>query len=175
MNRGQVRRSKGLCVKCGAEALRNLVAVDRAHRDVRIWQARGRVWFTYEAATHDRFCGDCYELQDQAADKRERDRLKKIDRYHKNQDRYWAVRKAGLCTRCEKSEPAEGHTRCEPCQARSRAWSRARYQERKKARLCVNCGQPAEGHTRCGPCQARSRAWSRARRRAREAARDAGG
>ena len=155
MNTRQRRRSKGLCVKCVAEARRNLVAEDRARRDARIWQARGREWFTYKAATHDRFCDDCYEARAQAADKREQDRLRKIDRYHKNQDKYWARKKAGLCAKCGKQEPANGYTTCDSCRARSQEWSRL-----KKAGLCVKCGTqpPAAGDTMCEPCRQRKRA-----------------
>lgn len=47
------------------------------------------------------------------------------------------------------------------------AWSRKRYQERREAGLCVECGEspPEAGKRRCAPCLAYLRARERERRK----------
>lgn len=53
--------------------------------------------------------------------------------------RLWADRKKwGLCAKCGKSKPAEGHARCEQCLQKMRDLR----QRRRAQNLCTECGKP---------------------------------
>ena len=109
---------------------------------------------------------------------------------------------AGICTKCGRAQARPERTTCEPCaeqhrardrerharakaegipyggrdpEARRRAGrkrSRRRSEARKKAGLCIRCGNvsPEEGRSMCEPCREDRRAAKRARHAERRAA-----
>ena len=65
----------------------------------------------------------------------------------------------GKCPQCSEHRPLEpGFKRCAECGAFNRAKSRARYELRRSAGLCVKCGAPTEGgRAKCPACMAKVR------------------
>ena len=98
--------------------------------------------------------------------------------------RYDTRRDAGDCVRCGLRPPANGLSRCEPCQSHRNAGEREQWAARRARGLCGKCGQPAsDGASRCESCAALQagrpsrKAYARklyARRRARGLCTDCG-
>ena len=69
----------------------------------------------------------------------------------------------GRCPKCGGANiPKAGNLICEACNARTRARSKKRYDERKAAGLCVKCGGvPVEGRVLCADCAAKQRTYDK--------------
>ena len=93
----------------------------------------------------------------------------------KARERYAARKAAGICTLCGKAPAIPGKTLCEKCRLISRGYakkanfmnpkrynaeaSKARYEARKAAGLCVACGRfpAADGLVNCRECAEKNR------------------
>ena len=70
--------------------------------------------------------------------------------------RYWRYREAGICGRCGKNPPVQGHSLCAECAEKGRIRMRKLYAERDRLNLCRTCGIPlkeTETRKRCFKCR----------------------
>ena len=70
--------------------------------------------------------------------------------------RYWRYREAGLCGKCGKNLPVQGHSLCAECAEKGRIRMRRIYAERDMMHLCHWCGLPlkeTESRKMCFKCR----------------------